>query len=83
MTDALEDLVMRQPPTADRPLLGTVVLVVEDLEDRALGNPCGLGQVAARRRRAALDQEREHGADDRLASLGGGERGRASGSTLG
>ena len=30
MPDTLEDLVMRQPPTADRPLLGTVVLVVED-----------------------------------------------------
>ena len=30
MSDALEDLVMLQPPTADRPLLGTIVLVVED-----------------------------------------------------
>lgn len=30
MPDTLEDLVMRQPPTAERPLLGTIVLVVED-----------------------------------------------------
>lgn len=30
MPETLEDLVMRQPPTAERPLLGTVVLVVED-----------------------------------------------------
>lgn len=30
MSDTLEDLVMRQPPTAERPLLGALVLVVED-----------------------------------------------------
>ncbi len=30
MPEALEDLVMMQPPTANRPLLGTMVLVVED-----------------------------------------------------
>ncbi|MCG6883580.1 MAG: response regulator [Silicimonas sp.] len=30
MPDTLEDLVMRQPPTAERPLLGTIILVVED-----------------------------------------------------
>lgn len=30
MADSLEDLVMMQPPTAERPLLGTIVLVVED-----------------------------------------------------
>ncbi len=30
MPETLEDLIMRQPPTADRPLLGTIVLVVED-----------------------------------------------------
>lgn len=30
MPETLEDLVMRPPPTADRPLLGAVVLVVED-----------------------------------------------------
>lgn len=30
MPETLEDLVMLQPPTADRPLLGTLVLVVED-----------------------------------------------------
>ena len=30
MPETLDDLLMSQPPTADRPLLGTVVLVVED-----------------------------------------------------
>lgn len=30
MPEALEDLIMMQSPTADRPLLGTMVLVVED-----------------------------------------------------
>ena len=30
MPDTLDDLLMKQPPTAERPLLGTVVLVVED-----------------------------------------------------
>lgn len=30
MPQTLEDLVMMQPPTAERPLLGTIVLVVED-----------------------------------------------------
>ncbi len=30
MPATLEDLVMLQPPTADRPLLGTMILVVED-----------------------------------------------------
>lgn len=30
MPESLEDLIMLQPPTADRPLLGTIVLVVED-----------------------------------------------------
>ena len=30
MADSLEDLIMLQPPTAERPLLGTIVLVVED-----------------------------------------------------
>lgn len=30
MPDTLDDLLMRRPPTAERPLLGTVVLVVED-----------------------------------------------------
>lgn len=30
MTDTLEDLIMFQPPSADRPLLGTMILVVED-----------------------------------------------------
>ncbi|MDJ0637350.1 MAG: response regulator [Paracoccaceae bacterium] len=30
MPDTLEDLIMLQPPTADRPLLGSVILVVED-----------------------------------------------------
>jgi CheY-like chemotaxis protein len=30
MPDTLEDLVMRRPPTAEHPLLGSVVLVVED-----------------------------------------------------
>ena len=30
MPETLEDLIMRQPPTADRPLLGAIVLVVED-----------------------------------------------------
>lgn len=30
MPETLEDLVMMQPPTADRPLLGTLILVVED-----------------------------------------------------
>ena len=30
MTDTLEDMIMFQPPSASRPLLGTMVLVVED-----------------------------------------------------
>ena len=30
MPETLEDLVMLQPPTAERPLLGTLILVVED-----------------------------------------------------
>ncbi|CAN0573024.1 unnamed protein product [Ectocarpus sp. 12 AP-2014] len=30
MPETLDDLLMTQPPTADRPLLGTIVLVVED-----------------------------------------------------
>lgn len=30
MPESLEDLIMLQPPTADRPLLGSIVLVVED-----------------------------------------------------
>ncbi len=30
MPESLEELVMLQPPTAERPLLGTIVLVVED-----------------------------------------------------
>ena len=30
MPETLEDLIMLQPPTADRPLLGSVILVVED-----------------------------------------------------
>ena len=30
MPETLEDLVMMQPPTPERPLLGTIVLVVED-----------------------------------------------------
>jgi CheY-like chemotaxis protein len=30
MADTIENLIMLQPPTADRPLLGTIVLVVED-----------------------------------------------------
>ncbi len=30
MPESLEDLIMLQPPTAERPLLGTIVLVVED-----------------------------------------------------
>lgn len=30
MPETLEELVMLQPPTAERPLLGTIVLVVED-----------------------------------------------------
>ncbi|NNE86740.1 MAG: response regulator [Silicimonas sp.] len=30
MPETLDDLLMSQPPTAERPLLGTVVLVVED-----------------------------------------------------
>ena len=30
MPETLEDLLMKQPPTAERPLLGTIVLVVED-----------------------------------------------------
>lgn len=30
MPESLEELVMLQPPTAERPLLGTIILVVED-----------------------------------------------------
>ena len=30
MAESLEDLIMLQPPTAERPLLGTIILVVED-----------------------------------------------------
>ena len=30
MPETLEDLVMMQPPTAERPLLGSMILVVED-----------------------------------------------------
>ena len=30
MPETLDDLLMKQPPTAERPLLGTIVLVVED-----------------------------------------------------
>ena len=30
MPDSLEELVMLQPPTPERPLLGSIVLVVED-----------------------------------------------------
>lgn len=52
MSDALEDLIMLQPPTADRPLLGTIILVVEDSRHACEGMRLICQRSGARIRRA-------------------------------
>lgn len=52
MTDTLDDLLMVQPPTADRPLLGTMILVVEDSRYACEGMRMICQRSGARIRRA-------------------------------
>ena len=59
-----------------------LVLVGERPEDRAFGDPGGLGDLAARDPVAVLDEERQRGGDDHRAPLIGRQRGRPSGLRL-
>ena len=52
MPESLEDLIMVPPPTADRPLLGTIVLVVEDSRHACEGFRLICQRSGARIRRA-------------------------------
>jgi len=49
-------------------------LVVEYPEQRALGDPCGCGNLARGHVGTMLDQQRDHRIDDRAAALVGRER---------
>ena len=51
-----------------------LVLVGEDPEDRALGDPGGLGDLPARDPVAVLEQQRQRGRDDRRPPLVGRQR---------
>ena len=52
MADTIEDLIMLQPPTSDRPLLGTLILVVEDSRHACEGLRLLCQRSGARIRRA-------------------------------
>lgn len=52
MADTIEDLIMLQPPTAERPLLGTIILVVEDSRHACEGLRLICQRSGARIRRA-------------------------------
>lgn len=52
MPETLEDLVMMQPPTAERPLLGTIVMVVDDSRHASDGLRLICQRSGARIRRA-------------------------------
>ena len=52
MPESLEDLIMLQPPTAERPLLGTLILVVEDSRHACEGLRLICQRSGARIRRA-------------------------------
>ncbi len=52
MPDTIEDLIMLQPPTPDRPLLGSIILVVEDSRHACEGLRLICQRSGARIRRA-------------------------------